>query len=36
MHEDDIISMDLHQDGIRVATGEINSGIIYVWDSNTL
>ncbi|CAD8173443.1 unnamed protein product [Paramecium pentaurelia] len=36
MHEDDIISMDLHQDGIRVATGEINTGVIYVWDSNTL
>lgn len=36
-HRDDIISMDLHHDGIRVATGEIGTNpLIFVWDSNTL
>lgn len=29
--------MDLHPDGIRVATGEIGANPnVYVWDSNTL
>lgn len=37
LHGDDIISMDLHGDGIRVATGEIGvDATIFVWDSNTL
>jgi microtubule-associated protein-like 6 len=29
--------MDLHNDGVRVATGEVGlQPIIFVWDSNTL
>lgn len=36
LHEDDIISLDLHPDGIRVATGDLAQAVIYVWDSNTM
>ncbi len=36
-HIDDIISLDLHPDGITVATGELGpKPSIYVWNSDTL
>lgn len=37
MHIDDITSMDLHPNGIFVATGEIGPNPqIFVWDSNSM
>lgn len=36
-HTDDIISLDLHPDGVLVATGELGpKPYIFVWDSETL
>jgi microtubule-associated protein-like 6 len=37
LHTDDITAMDVHPDGIMVATGEIGpKPVIYVWNSNTM
>lgn len=36
-HKDDIISISVCSDGVRVATGEVGAKpTIYIWDSNTL
>jgi echinoderm microtubule-associated protein-like 6 len=36
-HTDDIISMDMHPDGVLVATGELGpKPYIFVWDSETM
>lgn len=36
-HNDDITAIDMHPDGVKVATGEIGpKPAIYVWDTNTM